>query len=118
MSDGFFASVFLLAVQLPAKASDGLSPSVFLFLFRLFRMSSFSTQAICLLRNFSQRRDICDIFASRQGSLCSSFLPFFAEMTFLAGHAGGPEMTFLAGHAPPSGGLHRAGLILSHKKAV
>ena len=106
-SDGLFASDFLLAAQLPATASDGLSSSVFLFYL--------SGNLAC--RSLTPRQaDIYGIFCSAEiftSSLHQGrelfvhllFHLFFAEMTFLAGQAGGH----------PSGCPHRAGLILSKK---
>ena len=79
MSDGLSASVFLLVVQLPAKVSDGLSYSVFLLLsFRLISISFFPQWPADFYDTFLQRRDSCDIFASRQGSFRSFTFSFFA----------------------------------------
>ena len=107
-SDGHSASAFFLAAQLPATASDGLSSSVF-----LFYLSGYLT--CCFLT--PRQADIYGIFCSAEIFTTSLhqgrelfvhllFHFFFAEMTFLAAHAGGH----------PSGCPHRAGLILSKKK--
>ena len=107
MSDGLSASVFLLVVQLPAKVSDGLSYSVFLLLsFRLISISFFPQWPADFYDTFLQRRDICDIFASRQGSFRSFTFSFFRRNDI----SGGP----CPGGGIP-GGPHRAGLILSKK---
>ena len=95
--------------ELPATASDGLSSSVFLFYLSGYLTSRSPTP---------RQADIYGIFCSAEIFSTSLhqgrelffvhllFHFFFAEMTFLAAHAGGH----------PSGCPHRAGLILSKKK--
>ena len=71
-SDGLSAYDFLFAAQLPATVSDGLSSSVFLFyLSGFFTCCSLTPRLADIYGIFLQRRDIYVIFASRQGTFCS-----------------------------------------------
>ena len=66
-----------LAVQLPAKVSDGLSSSVFLLLsFRLISIPFFSTQASCSFTIFFAAQSYLRLFL-HQGR------DFFAQLSFV-----------------------------------
>ena len=126
-----------LAVQLPAKASDGLSDSVFFFCGSAPRLSErrtsiFGLTSMSFVSNFG--RQIFTVFLAAQRSLrdlvskryfrtnCirsirlrttikAEIFPFTFSIFFR-------ETTLLESNAggPPPGGSHRAGLVVSKKK--
>ena len=63
-SDGLSAFDFFLAAQLPATASDGLSSSVFLFIsLAFYHVALFHPGKLIFTAFFLQRRDVYDVFA-------------------------------------------------------